>query len=289
MTSSTSYNESVISYYDKAEVSYRDIWDLERSMALHYGYWDSTVKTFPESLHKMNQVLASVLNPRPGSTILDAGCGVGGSSIFLASAFNCKTTGISLSKKQVESAKKNAAKNKVSQQCLFQVGDFLQTNFEDNSFDGIWALESVCHATDKGQFLKEAFRILKPGGRLIMADGFKKKNLSTAENSMLQQWLSGWSIIDLESLENMQANAHDAGFVDVYTEDLTKNVYPTSLRMYRFGLMAKYYGKMVTLFGKKYGNAYTINNTRGAIFQYLTLKRKIWHYCLFSAEKKSQV
>lgn len=286
--SESSYNQAVISYYDKAEVSYRDIWDLDRSMAMHYGYWDQTIKNFPHSLLKMNQVLAEKLQPVSKERILDAGCGVGGSSIFMAKNFACHVTGISLSEKQVRSARKNAEKNKVQDLCNFIVADYLNTGFENNTFDGIWALESVCHATNKNLFLNEAYRILKPGGRLILSDGFKKPDLNSEENQLLQNWLSGWSITDLETIDRMKFFAAEQGFKNISIKNISENILPTALRMYRFGLMAKFYGKLTSLFGKKYGNPYTLNNTRSAIFQYISLKRKLWSYHLFYAEKSGE-
>jgi tocopherol O-methyltransferase len=281
-----SYKQAVISYYDKAEVSYRDIWDLDRSMALHYGYWDETVRSFPQSLMKMNQVLAHKLRPEPGWRILDAGCGVGGSSIFLAGEYGCCTTGISLSEKQVEAAKRNAIKKGMNDKCSFLVGDYTHTPFAENSFDAIWALESVCHAPDKSLFLEEAFRILKPGGKLILADGFKRPVLSQNERALLMEWLHSWSIIDLEDIDRMHVLAASSGFAKSESTDLKKHVMPTSLRLYRFGLMARYYGKMKRMLGGSYGNEYTIKNAVGAIGQYQALKKNLWSYFLFYAEKE---
>ena len=284
--SDTSYNESVIAYYDLAEVSYRDIWDLDRSMALHYGFWDGTVDNFPQSLLKTNQVLAGMLAPQAGEKILDAGCGVGGSSIFLASEYGCQTTGISLSEKQIASARANATRKGVEKLCLFQVGDFIQTGFPDRSFDAVWALESVCHAKEKRAFLMEAFRVLKPGGRLVMADGFRKPGLDEEGEKLLQQWLQGWSIHDLETIENMQDLAAGTGFGTITVRDFSDNIRPTSLRMYRFGLLARTYGKLMNFLGKKYGNPYTISNTIGAIAQYRALQKQLWRYMAMHAVKK---
>lgn len=67
-------------------------------------------KSFPESLLRMNEVMIETAGIKPTDKVLDAGCGVGGSSIFMASVLGCNVTGITLSKRQVQQANENAAK-----------------------------------------------------------------------------------------------------------------------------------------------------------------------------------
>ncbi len=60
--------------------------------------------------------------------------------------------------------------------------DYTQTSFADETFDHIWALESICCALKKTDFIKEAYRILKKGGGFAIADGFAcKRNLTEKE------------------------------------------------------------------------------------------------------------
>ena len=80
----SSYHERIVQYYKESEDAYKDSWDLNRSLAIHYGYWDDKVKSFSESLIRMNEVMMESAAIKSGERILDAGCGVGGSSIFLA-------------------------------------------------------------------------------------------------------------------------------------------------------------------------------------------------------------
>ena len=83
---------------------------MNNSLAIHYGYWDKAVRSFPESLIRMNQVMMIAADIKPADKVLDAGCGVGGSSIFLASTLGCRVTGITLSYRQVNRAIENAKK-----------------------------------------------------------------------------------------------------------------------------------------------------------------------------------
>ena len=114
----------IIEYYDKAEVAYRDSWHLDSCLSMHYGFWGEGVKNLKEALIKENEVLSNLINIISDDVVLDAGCGVGGTSIYLAQKFQCKVIGISLSKKQISEANDVAKENCVSHMVKFIVSDF---------------------------------------------------------------------------------------------------------------------------------------------------------------------
>src|SRR5262245_23710534 len=97
----TAYHNNIVDYYTATENAYKDSWDLDNSLAIHYGYWDEKVKDFPGSLVRMNEVMMEAAVIQSTDKVLDAGCGVGGSSIFLAEQIGCGVTGISLSERQI--------------------------------------------------------------------------------------------------------------------------------------------------------------------------------------------
>jgi tocopherol O-methyltransferase len=175
----SSYHKNIVEYYNTTEHSYKDAWDLNNSLAIHYGYWDEKVKSFPGSLLRMNEVMIEAAEIKPTDKVLDAGCGVGGSSIFMANKIGCNVTGISLSEKQIAQAIINAEKKNVADKVHFFKMDYCRTGFPDASFDIVWGCESICYADDKELFIKEAYRLLKSGGRLVIADGF----VSSFENN----------------------------------------------------------------------------------------------------------
>ena len=166
------YHQRIIQYYRETENAYKDSWALDKSLAIHYGYWDEKVKNFPASLLRMNEVMMEMAGIKDKDRVLDAGCGVGGSSLFMASVLGCRVTGISLSQGQIEKARQYAEKRKQQGLVDFLVMDYCNTTFPNESFDVIWGCESICYAPDKAAFIKEAYRLLKPGGRLVVADGF---------------------------------------------------------------------------------------------------------------------
>lgn len=70
--------EEIVHYYDTCEMNYKRWWNLDKSLAMHAGYWDETTKTLSEALSKENEVLAKIAGIKGSDRVLDAGCGVGG-------------------------------------------------------------------------------------------------------------------------------------------------------------------------------------------------------------------
>lgn len=102
--------------------------------------------------------------------VLDVGCGFGGTSRYLAKKLGPKAsvTGITLSPKQVERGTELAKEQGVPN-AKFQVTNALDMTFADNSFDIVWACESGEHMPDKELYINEMMRVLKPGGKFVMA------------------------------------------------------------------------------------------------------------------------
>ena len=104
-----------------------------------------------------------------GAKVLDVGCGVGGTSRYLAKKMpNADVTGITLSPNQVKRATELAEEQNVPN-AKFTVMNALEMEFPDNSFDIVWACESGEHMPDKEAYINEMMRVLKPGGKFVMA------------------------------------------------------------------------------------------------------------------------
>ena len=277
-------NKDVEQYYDLSQTHYKRVWDLQRSRSLHYGYWDSSTKNFHEALLNINKILAEKAGINKQHKVLDAGCGIGGSSLWLAKNIGCNVTGISLSAKQVQTANNLALAENLQSLAIFEQQDFTATKYEAESFDIIWAIESVCHANDKSKFLNEAYRLLKKGGKLILADFFKQENLAEKDAALIKQWANGWAIDDFATIQNFNEHLNNAGFHHTNIENATAKIIPSAKRLYRAyfpgvvgGFLYKLFNPKPTIYGKK--------NIDTAYLQYKALNQNLWTYNIVLTEK----
>jgi tocopherol O-methyltransferase len=280
----TDYHKRIIDYYRDTENAYKDSWDLNNSLAIHYGYWDEKVRSFPQSLLRMNEVMIEAASITSKDKVLDAGCGVGGSSIFIASTIGATVKGITLSERQVEHAKHNAKQKGVESLVNFQVMNYGQTSFPDNSFDVVWGCESICYADSKEQFIKEAYRILKPGGRLVVADGFVT-DFRNNYNPIIRQWIDGWQVNYLESPDRFQQFMQQVGFTNINYRDISKEVSHSSRRLYKFYYLANLYLFWKTISFSNRATAMQKANTNACKFQYKGMKKGLWQYGLVVGQK----
>lgn len=282
---STQQLDRIIEYYRRNDIWHKLFWGTGKHLGIHSGFYDSQHRNHTEAVINMNRVLARTAAITPMSHVLDAGCGIGGSAIWLAKTFGAKVTGLNISSLQAERAKHLAQEHGVDDLVNFLINDFSDTELADNSFDVVWGLESVCYAESKKRFLGEAYRLLRDGGRIIVADGFlRKEPLTDYEEREMHNWLDGWAVPNLASVSEFRTNLEDVGFKNVTFSNATENVMPSSRRSYYLSLLSKSTMKIREWLG-------ILRETEkgqpsAGHYQYVTLKKGLWVYGIFSAEKQ---
>ncbi len=168
----------------------------------------------------------------PGTTVLDVGCGIGGSSRILAREYGFAVTGITLSPQQVRRAQELTPPEVNAR---FQIDDALALSFPDASFDVVWSVEAGPHMPDKALFARELMRVLKPGGILLVADWNQRDDrqvpLRFWERLVMRQLLDQWAHPAFASIEQFSELLEATGLVEgsVITADWTAETLPSWL------------------------------------------------------------
>jgi ubiquinone/menaquinone biosynthesis C-methylase UbiE len=276
--------KDIAEYYNTTQIHYEKWWDLKNGLSLHYGIWDEETKNFSQSLTNTNRILMELANIKDGEKILDVGCGVGGAAIFLSSNRNVQVTGISLSEKQVSFASKSAKEKELDDKVSFYLIDYSGTPFENETFDVVWACESLSSAPDISDPLKEAYRILKKGGRLILSDFFVTNENQPDLNNWIKKWEQTWSISNLVTSGFFISCLENLGYSVEKNIDYTDKILKSAKRMYYSALLGagpselyNFFHPSVTRFAKKhYMSGY---------YQYKALKENLWRYNIILAVK----
>jgi len=232
--------KQVEKYYDQSSKYYLLFYTDRESLGFHYGYWDKNTKSRKEALLNQNREIAKPLQIQPGDLVLDAGCGVGGTSLWLAERTKANFEGINISEVQIRQARQFAKKRNLTDRVSFHQMDFNQTTFADKSFDKIFAIESFCHSYfNLLNIFREMYRILKQGGKLVMSDGIL---LRQPRNKQEQKWLNnfckGWHVDTLYTVKEVINDFEEAGFKNINFIDRTTLARKGSNQIYKIRLYA---------------------------------------------------
>lgn len=211
---------AVADHYDALDVLYRTVWGEQ----LHHGYWLTGQESQDEAVKNLVRSIALKANLKSGMHLCDIGCGYGATARQLVQEYDVSVTGITISKKQYEHA---ISMSKTKEEPTYLLSDWLNNTLASSSFDAAISIESSEHM-DKEYFLHEAFRILKPSGRLVTSAWLSKPNPSTMEKTFLLEPICREG--HLHSLGSSEEYLHllkEVGFEKVIYQDITSEVAKT--------------------------------------------------------------
>ena len=113
---------------------------------------------------------AELVKLRPGTAVLDIGCGIGGLARYFANAFGCRVTGIDLTEEYVDVATMLTARCGLDDRAEFKCANAIDMPFGDADFDVVWSLNVTMNIEDRAGFYAEVRRVLKPGGQLALSE-----------------------------------------------------------------------------------------------------------------------
>lgn len=273
----------ITNYYEESHLDYQIIWQLPKSHGLHAGYYDDEHTTHGAAVENMNRVLADEVDIDADDRVLDCGCGVGGSSVWVGDHRGAAVQGIDLVPMQLRKARKLARKRGVDDRVGFGLQDFTSTAFRDDQFDVVWGIEAICHAEDKADFVEEAARILDDGGRLVLSDGFRTVDQMTPhERESMDRWLEGWAVPNLDTPDGFTDALAEHGFTDIEFRDATENVMPSSKRLWWASRLAAPVERVMHKLGIRSDTQ--VKNRIAARYQHETLADGLWTYGIVSAQ-----
>jgi tocopherol O-methyltransferase len=218
-------------FYDASSGLWEQIWGEH----MHHGYYGATGKEKKDRRQAQIDLIEELLNwsgTGQAEQILDVGCGIGGSSLYLAQKFDASVVGITLSPVQASRATERAQEAGLASEVQFQVADALDMPFADDTFDFVWSMESGEHMPDKEKFLAECYRVLKPGGTFLMATWCHRPitpatgQLTADEQQHLAEIYRVYCLPYVISLPEYEAIAHNLPFQNIRTADWSDAVAP---------------------------------------------------------------
>lgn len=269
----------VISYYEKSRLGY----DIVLFGSKHFGYYpDKRIDISPQKARDLMQdMVIKNLNAGSGSLVLDAGCGEGVVSRYIAKKVGCSIVGITIVPYEFQKAKSLAEKSGLYG-LKYYLMDYSKTRFRPNTFDAIYAVESFCHAINTTKTLKEFLRLLKPDGRLVIFDyaiaqDYEFDDHDRGSLDMVVEAAGMYSTKNIR-IGKFAGALERAGFRAAKEQDITAHVFP-SFRYLRYLSMPAYL--LVRLFRmQEHFIDVSIPNEL-----YSPIKKGLIRYCIFTAVK----
>ncbi|KAI1611051.1 tocopherol O-methyltransferase [Exophiala viscosa] len=233
--------ERIRHHYELASDYYYSLWGQH----IHHAYFLSPSDTKETGQTNLINLLLEISALKPATTVLDVGCGIGGTTRHLARDHGCTVTGITISGRQVQIAKRltgDESSTPVDADGFTPIGtnggrvryqeldaEKMDAHFSADSFDAVWISEALSHFPDKPLFFRNAAKVLKVNGKLVIADWFKDDDLNQeAMENDIEPIEDGMLLPPLSTQSDYISLAEKAGLKVLHPpKDISKEVAKT--------------------------------------------------------------
>lgn len=228
----------VETYYTEAGMDYR-AWS--RGFNMHFGFWRPWMNPFAleRMLEQMSREVFARLQLADGDRVLDLGCGVGAPARALVAERRVALTAVTKVEWQIAMAERLAAGTNPMGTVEWLLGDYTALDLPSAAYQGAFSIEASCHAAGAGKepFVREAARLLQPGSRLVIADGFMKKSrIPGWYRSLLESMTRSWAVERFADLDAFTACLERHGLAVEAVEDISYRIAPSALHIPRVTL-----------------------------------------------------
>jgi len=227
-------------YYSEAGMDYR-AWS--RKFNMHFGFyrWGMNPFRLESMLEEMSRQVFARLEVESGMQILDLGCGLGAPARTLIAEHAVAVTAVTKVEWQIAMAKRLSGEQPLVGTVEWLLGDYTALPLPDRSYDAAFSLEASCHAPGpaKEPFVREAARLLRPGARLVVADGIMKKgaaDLPRWYRRMIATMTHAWAVEEFAELGAFRDALERHGFAVERVEDISWKIVPSVLHVPRVTL-----------------------------------------------------
>ena len=160
-----------------ADKLYQAIWGEN----IHFGIYTSPDEPMEDAMLRAKQQMSAPLGFTPNDVILEVGCGFGAMARFLTKEYGCKVVATNYSHQQLKKAEELLQSTGLDHLVSFAWADYHNLTYDDATFDYWWCQEAITHSTNKHQVFREAYRVLKPAGKVVLSDQLVRKELLSPE------------------------------------------------------------------------------------------------------------
>ncbi|MCS4503055.1 methyltransferase domain-containing protein [Arhodomonas aquaeolei] len=206
---------SMSEHYENSGVDrlYSAVWGEN----IHYGVYETGDEGIETATWAAKRLMAEAARLSPGERVLEVACGYGATARYLAEEYGVSVVASNISETQLARCREMAESRALDDRVSFEYADFHELPFPDESFDVWWCQESMVHSPDKERVLREAYRVLKPGGRAVISDHiFWHERLTPQERAAVE---ARYGMSNLSSPADYERHIEAAGFTLVEHRD----------------------------------------------------------------------